>query len=527
MEKSGSLNKFQSLWKDDRTYLKRLLLALPVVLGAAYTFIFFGPLELAASSSDSLSFTYGDIAGIMALAALGFVLILCPLLALLRGRIFNYTLSVLFFLLLAGYCQGMFFNKWTSLGILNGDAIVWSNYLTPAILNLCLWLLILLGTFLVLYFSRKVWKFMLIGVSCALILMQAVPTVAILCGAYDDGDTREYDSHYLSDAGINEYGTEKNVFVYILDRLDYNYIEDVLEEDPHFFDEMDGFTSYTNAVSTHARTTPALSVILSGDEAPAYVTPPDEYFSKIWNGSSPNLFKELNSRGYTPRVYTDKHCMFRSTDDFVGIIDNDRSDRRQMNVGNVLKKMSVLSAYRYAPLMAKPYFWHDTDYYNQDMYRVEEAAAEYQLNDAKYGPMLGSATLGENKNGFQFIHFLGPHPPYSLTRDGQYDPNGTDVLEQTMGSFRFLFDSFARMKELGIYDDATIIITADHGSAYSDHEPVQCATRIGLFYKPSGASGTPLVQSSAPVSVVNVTRSSRWSMPIFHNTIYLKNLVLF
>ena len=505
MKKDGAKQKFQSLWSDSRSYLKRLLLALPVVFGMAYTFIFFGPLELTASSSGSLSYTYKDIAGIMALASLAFVLILCPLLALLRGKIYNYTVSVLFFLLTAGYCQGMLFNRWTSLGILNGETIVWSNFLVPAVLNLCLWLLILLAVFLVLFLNKKIWKFMVIGVSGALIVMQMVPTVGILCGAYDTDTDPAYETYYLSDAGINQYGSENNVFVYILDRLDYNYIEDVLEEDPAFFDEMDGFTSYTNAVSNHARTNPALSVILSGSEEPAYLTPPDEYYSEIWKDRSPNLFEELKERDYVSRVYTDKHSLFSKTEDFAGIVDNANTADRSMNIRNVLKNMIILSAYRYSPLMAKPFFWHDTDYYNQDVYRSDENIdGEYQLNDGKYGPMLKAASLGENKNGFQFIHFLGPHPPYSLERDGSCNPNGTNVLDQTMGSFQFLYNGFARMKERGIYDDATIIITADHGSAYSDYEPEQHPTRIGLFYKPSGASGTPLVRSAAPVSVVNI-----------------------
>ena len=59
------------------------------------------------------------------------------------------------------------------------------------------------------------------------------------------------------------------------------------------------------------------------------------------------------------------------------------------------------------------------------------------------------------------------------------------------------------MKALGIYDDATIIITADHGSAVNDTKPLLKATRIGLFYKPAGATGA-LKLSSAPVSTANV-----------------------
>ena len=73
-----------------------------------------------------------------------------------------------------------------------------------------------------------------------------------------------------------------------------------------------------------------------------------------------------------------------------------------------------------------------------------------------------------------------------------------------MGCFLHLFNAFDRMKELGIYENATIIITADHGSAYKDSTPLEKKVTIGLFYKPSGSAGTPLACSKAPVCTDNI-----------------------
>ena len=90
------------------------------------------------------------------------------------------------------------------------------------------------------------------------------------------------------------------------------------------------------------------------------------------------------------------------------------------------------------------------------------------------------------------------------TGDGTKDEKGTSSLEQTKGAFHILFSAFRKMKDLGIYKDAAIIITADHGSAVSDTDPLQKATRIGLFYKPAGSADTPLKTSHAPVSLKNI-----------------------
>ena len=90
-----------------------------------------------------------------------------------------------------------------------------------------------------------------------------------------------------------------------------------------------------------------------------------------------------------------------------------------------------------------------------------------------------------------------------MNADGTAGTEPTTVTDQLKGSFVNLRKLFDRMKELGIYDDATIIITGDHGAAVSDTKPLQKATRVGLFYKPAGASGQ-LKNSSAPVTTEQV-----------------------
>ena len=169
----------------------------------------------------------------------------------------------------------------------------------------------------------------------------------------------------------------------------------------------------------------------------------------------------------------------------------------------VLPKLLRLSAYRYAPMSLKPFFWEDTNYYNEDIFRPSNTSA-YQFDDAGYAPGFTTATAQGESGSFKLYHFYGSHSPYTMNADGTASQETTSVKAQTMGSFRNLMAAFAQMKQLGIYEDATIIITADHGSAVSDTKPLQKATRIGLFYKPAGSAGTPLVWSAAPVCTDNI-----------------------
>lgn len=494
------IKKLKALWTDSRSYKARLFIAGAVMLAFGFTFLFFGPLELVAFSGGSLVYGWRDVIWLLLGTLAVFVLVTSPLLALLRGKIFNYTVTVGAAVVIAGYLQAMLLNG--GLGLLTGDGIDWTAMASNAVWGLSLWVLILLVLLFVMYMNRKLWATALKAVCLALVFMQLVPTVAILCGAYDKTQTDELDNYFLSDEGFYEFSAKDNVFVFVLDRLDYDYIERVLQEEPDFFDALEGFTSYTNAISGFARTKPALIHMLTGADQIAYHIPRNDYFTEAWSYGDKNLLEDLDSRGYSIEMYSGIRNLFSDPALPQNYVDNLSSGWDGMHYSTVLGKLMQLSAFRYAPTVLKPFFWADTNYYNEDAYEPSAAQA-YQFNDAAYALGFSKATADRQEKSFKFYHFYGPHAPYTMNADGTASEEPTTVTDQLMGSFVNLMKLFDRMKELGIYDDATIIITGDHGDAIRDTKPLQKATRVGLFYKPAGASGK-LKTSSAPVTTEQV-----------------------
>ncbi len=77
----------------------------------------------------------------------------------------------------------------------------------------------------------------------------------------------------------------------------------------------------------------------------------------------------------------------------------------------------------------------------------------------------------DDKGTFRFIHMHGAHPPYIMTEEFQYieyderrdDGYGSSGVSQAKGALKIVYEYIRQLKELGKYDDATIIITADHG----------------------------------------------------------------
>ncbi len=495
--------KLKNLWKEERSYLKRLGYTASVMLALCFTFMFFGPLEMVAFSSDSLSYSYWDVAGLL-LGTMGAVfLVTVPVLSLLRGKIYNYALCSLLSVTLCGYLQAALFNG--QMGTLTGDGIAWGDSALGMLLNLCLWIGITVVLYFVMYLNKSVWQKLCVFVSLLLVAMQVAPTVLILTGSYEKEKVSDIEGYSLSEKGLYEYGKSDNVFVFVLDRLDYDYIEGVLEKDSGFFAPLDGFTQYTNAMSAYARTRPALSHLLASKENMeylAYLLPTDQYYKDIWTANGGDLLDELKKAGYDVGLYTSIQYLFSNGAYARKNVDNATNGESRLIGTAVLRKMLQLSAYRYSPLAMKPFFWADTAYYNKDI-RAQEESTPYSFDDAKYLAGFGGAAVGQSDKVFRMVHLMGSHAPYNLTAQGTAVPEGTtsNVTDQTMGVFRRLYEAFDRMKELGIYEDATIIITADHGNTVDDAKPVQKATTIGLFYKPSGSAGTGLKLSSAPVCV--------------------------
>lgn len=497
MEKglSEMQKKLKGLWADSRSYKKRLLLSGSAMLAACFMFLFCGPVELVAASAGSLVFSWRDVAGLLALTGLLVWVAGALLIALLRGKIFNYAVSVAFALTVAGFLQAAFMNG--GLGTLTGDGIDWTARKGEMVGNLLIWVSVLLVTLFVMYLNREWWKKTVIFGSLLLIAMHLVPVVSVLFSKPDDSQINGY---YLSEAGMYEFSKEDNVFVFVLDRLDYSYIEKALQENPEMLQAFDGFTGYTNAVSAYARTRPALAHLLTGYTETAYQVPAKDYYQDIWTDNATNILEDLKAQDYSVSLYTKMNYLFSDASYAQQHVENVGQGRGKLVIGTVLKRVLNLSAYRYAPLALKPYFWADTNYYNNGIY----TDTAYEFNDSVYAEGFAESTAEKSANGFKLYHFYGPHAPYTMNADGTSDGRETNVTAQTLGSFVNLQKIFDQMKELGIYEDATIIITADHGNPISDRKPIQQATLIGLFYKPSGSAGTPFITSDAPVSTQNI-----------------------
>ena len=197
----------------------------------------------------------------------------------------------------------------------------------------------------------------------------------------------------------------ENVYVFVLDRLDYDYIERALKAKPDLLDGLDGFTSYTNAMSAFARTKPALLNLLAGQGEGAFHSSYTEYYSQVWQQET--VLATLKKGGWQVDLYTSVGNLFSDDTQAAQYAGNLTNAVTGMNYGTAAYKLLQLSAFRYSPTVAKSWFWGDTNYFNKDMV-VANDTAPYQYNDVGFARRLEQMEQTSGKQ-FKLIHFFGPH----------------------------------------------------------------------------------------------------------------------
>lgn len=486
----------------------RFLFALAATAMLFYTLVVVGPLEIVASSVNSLLFSATDVWIPLALVAAAGAIALALILSLLRGRAFNVGFAIVAAIGIAAYVQTMFLNA--SLPAADGTQVIWDDYSAVTATSAAVWIgLIAIGVFISL---KKSLAFKGITAMLCLvgIIAQSVSLGLLLTTPGEDGLTPVDKRPSVTTDGISEVSDKRNVILFVLDTFDTRYFQETLETDPTSVEEFTGFTWFENSTGSMIPTTYAMASMLTGqipDEN-------DDAFSVPliidWY-TQHGLIDDINAQGYETYLYaTDIY-------DAIGALSekakNIKEPEREMNYPSAVAMLVKCSLYRDAPWALKPLFWFYTDQVNNAALGESAENPEdtvWTMDDAKYYSILKEngltkADLGEN-GSFRVIHLAGTHVPYRIDRNAELVEGGTNYIEQGLGSLHIVSEYLKDLKELGVYDDATIVVTADHGEWYLADDIYQPTSPM-LLVKPSteaGGSNEPMKTSSVPTGHVDL-----------------------
>ena len=501
---------------DRLPWRNRFLYALIAVGFFVFTLFVASPYELIGGGSASLLFGLSETWKPIAFAGIIIWALLSLLVSTLSRQALNIAVVVFIGLGLLCYLQALFGNG--QLPSADGAAVDWNAYGSIMLINGIAWIVGIAAIGMFLWKKPAMCRNILCALAICAALVEAIGVGSLFADPVVMGKTADDTQPYVTEEGMFDISDNSNVVLFLLDWYDNAVLDSLYASNPDLLSEMTGFTYYRDVSGTMAPTRYAVPWILTA-EFPQHDETMQHYFSTIYDRSA--FLDDLEATGYSLGIYTDT---FGATNEEASegieytaerafnIHPLDSTGLLNLNDASAVLIMYKASLYRNLPWVLKPYFWFYTDEVNQAMAQRDKpdenlAEAIYVMDDARYYEKLQQTRLSINDDeigSFRLIHLMGIHEPYTLDENGKRitQENGGSLTQQGIGVMKIVSEYLRQLKELGVYDKTTVIISCDHGTYRWEEKPLQTPNSPIMLVKPAGAQhqDDPVRLSNAPIS---------------------------
>lgn len=444
------------------SWFRRFVHLLIPSLALSLSIVFFAPLEMLLGGESQLAFRAVDVLPLMLAFACLCGLVLALVVSLFRGKAYVVIFSLLSACVIGVFLQSLLLNG--GLPEATGISVTWPAFRHKMLLDLVFWFVLIALcvwlSFKFLTLSRVVGLF----VCVLLVVVQAVSLGTGVIAANQSQAIKRVQR--MTEEGLFTVSPKKNTVVFILDTFDTQDILRLQAADGHTLDPFKGFTLYKNSSGMMIPTRYAIPFLLS-NETPQHDDDFSTWYASVYRRSS--FLSDIRDAGYSVGVYSDDGSVAH-LDEIAGYTINvHESGGASINPGRTIKILTKCGIYKSSPWIAKPFFWFYQDQLNENVLSDDGGGPSntpYVENDAAYYSKLCQLRLtaddkGEN-GAFRFIHLLGAHAPYILDANGN-NVGTSNIDDQCRASLKMVEEYIQQLKELGVFDNTNIIVTADHG----------------------------------------------------------------
>ena len=477
---------------------------LKVILFPILMIFILGPLEVYYGNISEFDFLVTDF--IYGFVGLSVVIILLGLLiaTLIPKKILNILICIITSFSIVSYLQNLFFNS--VLASNNGTKIEWSSLSKLKISNTILWgalLLIITIILFVIYKKRDI--NIVCNISLCLAIIQFIAIISCLAGIISY--KKEIQHYQLS--GENQFyvSAGDNIIVIILDAAPAELFNEVYQNNPNIAEGLKDFTYYNNYDSLYCPTFPSVLHMLTGYEPNTKYTRM-EYAKLAWDSDEANDFYNLlHDKGYTCNLYSNRQTYtYGMIENLEGKIDNIEHIESATNYKLMYPMMLKYSLYKYAPYCIKDRFEVVESHYQGVVY--------YTLQDEVVEPNSKIYQILQNKkikinsewdNAFIVEHIEGCHNE----RSSEKLHESIDICNEYIN----------QLKDLGLYDNSTIIILADHGDYQNTNmwQPIFFIKRKGVKQNCMSVDTSPICSNDfiPTVSLIMGENFSKYGTTIY------------
>ncbi|MEM7217006.1 MAG: sulfatase-like hydrolase/transferase [Pseudomonadota bacterium] len=331
----------------------------------------------------------------------------------------------------------------------------------------------------------------------------------------DERYTTRFDDSFYRFSGRND------ILHILLDDFGSLTFQEILDADVEIRDELTGFTLYSDAVGSFSTTYPSLAAAMTG-KLFAFDEPLTEFLRRELGESSIDI--DLRNHGYdTQLASTSRACPFFTSPCKSAM----NLDGNYASISTQAAQLLGMGLYRSSPHLLKQTIYGNGKWFSGTPISENEQAL--QNKSARWARLFDvfveniGLSGAANRPVYRFIHMEFPHPPYVFNRHCErierQDSDFTNNVEQARCATKKTRALLARMKTLGLYNETTILIHADHGSHYEvrrkwsrqNEGPSEWfASRSStlLLFKPPNSHGE-LVTSKAQVTLTDIKPTLR------------------
>lgn len=502
--------------RDQFDYSLKTRIGLAAIVSGflSFTLCFAAPAEIVSASAGSLVARLVDVLPVIVGMFLLVWILLAAVACLFKKRAFAVVVAVVFSVALSCYTQALFMN--VGLPQADGGVVNWDDYTTITLLSAAAWIaLIAVSVVVVIRYPRKAQMGFCL-VALALVVVQGAGVASLFVGESGASNVAGR-TMMVSEKGLLDVSAKTNVVEFVLDNYDTALLEQAVSEEPEMFDGFEGFTWFKDSAGSMIPTRYGNVFLLTG------VLPrEDEPFSAFLANRyarSPYL-GDIRKAGYDVGVYSDTLGeQYLSADEAIQHLYRYTSniaplDRDAMDVPATAVSLLRCALYRDLPWLVKPLAWFYTDEVNRSMFGSGRAASDktpYLMDDGSLLSRLRTEGLSTNDQdaSYRYIHVIGAHDPFSLDRNGEEVGVGnSNPLDQAIGSMKIVETYINELKQLGVYDQTTVIVTTDHGSWWCQEGEIDQPKSPIVLFKPAasvaGGRDKPFAVSESPVSAGDI-----------------------
>lgn len=309
----------------------------------------------------------------------------------------------------------------------------------------------------------------------------------------------------LTGEGLTRLSRNKNILYFVFDQFDQFFAESTQKYAPDVYEKMNGYVGYNDCISLYGHTYPSIAYMITRNDHDADKTRL-EYLNSTYRDDK--TLSVLAQNDWETSVYTEQYYSYTVDAGLPDYIAN-ASEVKSVKVRNPFAigiHLVHMALYRCAPAALKvPLGIINANQCNRNVvYKGVNGQNEYQAGTSRARKRVaGQPFTLTDKNVFKFIHMSGFHKVMAsletrtMNKKTKTVKEGVKILRQCMA----VVDMYAQfLKENGLYENTTILITGDHPSPYYNMGSIDAPKLTALYVKRAGDASAPFTLSNAPVS---------------------------